>query len=247
MPWACLCGENPYGDLEQIYQYSPANGGFLTSVAFQFYDLGPNSTINWYQPGDYYDNNITVNLSNWNLGSYPLIQTGNIEYLRQLFANPQPVISQAVQLAQQNGWSGWNIDFEPGSGTNQDGLDFAQFLVTFADALHSNGMKLSVDVASWNPQFWQFSAIASSSVDYVITMDTYANYDYQWTQAFNYAISQVPLNKLGIGLISNNSNDTYEMNQYLQAISSANIQQVDVWMLPFGTPLWDAIQQWATS
>lgn len=58
-------------------------------------------------------------------------------------------------------------------GTDADGVAYGAFLTKLADALHEVGATLSVDVASWD-KFFNFTAVAHSSADRVITMDTSA-------------------------------------------------------------------------
>ena len=50
----------------------------------------------------------------------------------------------------------------------------------FADGLHANGIKLSVDVATWSV-IWDYSSIAATSADIVISMGTYTSSDSSFT------------------------------------------------------------------
>jgi hypothetical protein len=53
-------------------------------------------------------------------------------------------------------------------------------LKVFADGLHENGLKLSVDVAAWSV-IWDYSSIAATSADIVISMGTYTSSDTSFT------------------------------------------------------------------
>jgi len=53
--------------------------------------------------------------------------------------------------------------------TNDDAVAFVGFLDRFANALHDNGMELTVDAATWSP-FWNFTLLSTSHVDRVILM-----------------------------------------------------------------------------
>lgn len=105
-----------------------------------------------------------------------MITTATIYKLRELFADPSTFISDAVDAAVTYGYTGYNIDFEPedggiillvcfsyvSSGTNDDAIAYVAFLNTFADALHAQGITITVDVASWNV-FWNFTLLAEVS------------------------------------------------------------------------------------
>lgn len=51
---------------------------------------------------------------------------------------------------------GWNVDWEPSArATADDAAAYAQFLTAFADAMHAENMELSVDIATWNPIWYE--------------------------------------------------------------------------------------------
>jgi hypothetical protein len=87
---------------------------------------------------------------------------------------------------------------------SNDAISYASFLNNFAHQLHSanSALKLSVDVASWNPYMWNFTLLAQTELDYIITMDTYGGLQKEWKQSFAYALKTIPIQKLGIGLES---------------------------------------------
>jgi len=136
-------------------------------------------------------------------------------------------------------YTGINVDFEPEHGvTTQDGVYFAQFLDTFATSLHQQNMILSVDVANWNPAFWNFSLISSTAIDYVMTMETYDGNWTLWQESFEYAVNTIPPSKLGIGLESTKPDGKpwteKDLQERFQWISQYNITQLDIWDLVIG-------------
>jgi len=250
LSWACLnvCGENNSQQIQQIHDHSPlAGSGDLTAVSFEAFGLGKNSTVVWEN-----NQNITQDLRNWGLQSYPMLGSIKIHEIRQLFRNPFPVIQACIELGKKNRWTGWNIDFEPVYGvTVQDGVDFAAFLNTFAVALHVYEMTLSVDVASWNTNFWNFSLIAATAIDYVITMDTYEAGWKQWLHDFDHALETIPIKKLGIGLESTKPSGQpwteEDLFRRFQSITASQVIQIDIWDLPINNSMWSFISNWTNT
>jgi hypothetical protein len=238
LTWMCLerCGKNVTYDLEQIH----AHRDVLDDVSYEAFDLGANSTLI-----DNHFSRVTNNILQDNLGAYPMITTVRLNYLRELFSNPSPFIKAAVAKALELNVSGYNIDFEPTTtATSEDASNFAKFLGQFSDALHEHKMKLQVCVASWNI-FWNFQEIAASSIDLVITMDTYATKFATFKKAVDFAVKNVGLKKLGIGL--DNDDNKYsksQLQQIFDKIVSVNANQVSFWDLPLSDDDWNAAKSW---
>jgi len=242
----CLerCGEDIQSDLAQIANYST----ILTAVSFEDYDLGENSTLIWNEFT--YVNGI---IQSYGLLAYPMITTANISKIRQLCSNPQPFIEDAVLMAIQYNYTGYNIDFEP-TGDDIDDNDayiFASFLDEFADVLHEKGITLSVDVATWSP-FWNYSLLAATRVDKVISMDTYvAEFDL-FTSRLIYGVNTVGIQKLGIGLETVNDNNgqpftTQELEERFQLIQQFNIQEIDIWEEPLPDNFWPFLKEFLSN
>ena len=68
------------------------------------------------------------------LKTSPMIISTDINNMRQVFANPQPLFDAVKQETLKNGYSGWNIDWEPSdpSISDADGQNYAKFLDAFA-------------------------------------------------------------------------------------------------------------------
>ena len=89
--------------------------------------------------------------------------------MKAVFKNPVPFITQAVEMyvllvfccvpityccfrAVSNQYTGYNMDWEPEEpATAQDAADYAHFLTSFADSMHTVGLQLTVAIATWNP------------------------------------------------------------------------------------------------
>jgi hypothetical protein len=235
MPWMCLerCNEDIPPDLQQIFEYRTT----LTAVSFEDYDLGPNSTLVWNE-----FTSVNSQIQSYNLAALPMITTVDLNKIRQLCSNSHPFIEAAVSRAKTYNYSGYNIDFEPtDTATEQDAKNFAAFLGKFANAMHGINKTLSVCVASWN-DFWDFSAIASSSIDKVMTMDTYAGDFSTFTSALQKAINQIGLKKLGVGLITTVT-DNSQLTQRFNLIEQSGATEIDIWDTPIPDNWWPFLQK----
>eukprot|EP01132_Coremiostelium_polycephalum_P000844 gene844-1051_t len=235
MPWMGLerTQENITSDLAQIEEIH----SLFKSVSFERFNLGPNSQL--------VINNFTdvqSRLERLGLSTIPMISTccpwGRpevIQYARELISNPKPFIDSAIELALNEGFDGYNLDIEPLGGNPTDAVNYANFLNQFANALHKINKVLTVDVAGYD-QFWNFTLIGQTSVDYVITMSTYASNFTSFTKAFNYALANIPIEKLVIGLMTVDSNGvpyTDQMvQQRFQLLSQNNIRNIAIWEAP---------------
>ena len=139
MMWLCLefCDETP----EQIRDHLLSierHKDVLQAVSFEKYTLGPNSTL--------VDNELTevsFQLNRIGVETWPLLSSFPhpdefIDWMRQVFENPQPFITSCIQAAKKYDYVGWNLDWEPTGNdvTDEDGVNYAKFIDTFAKALH---------------------------------------------------------------------------------------------------------------
>ena len=90
------------------------------------------------------------------------------------------ILTQLVNLVQDNGYDGLNIDFESGQASDRDAL--TSFIQTLASDLHANGKKLTVCVAAayynqlvGRQGFYDYKALGSAA-DYVFVM----GWGYHW-------------------------------------------------------------------
>ena len=127
-------------NLKQIQQHLDV----MTSVSFECYNLGPNSTL--------VQNNLTVvspQLQQMGLETWPMVSSYPyppqfLEWMRQVFANPQPFVDQCIQEGLKWNYTGFNIDWEPTTDASaQDAIDYANFLTYLTNNLHKKGLKVS--------------------------------------------------------------------------------------------------------
>jgi hypothetical protein len=87
---------------------------------------------------------------------------------------------------------------------------------------------LSVDVANYDGgALWNLTIEAKTSVDLILTMDTYGPNYQNFAAALNSMLATVPLNKIAIGLMT--YADDGNLTQRFQAISENGISSVMVW------------------
>jgi LysM repeat protein len=137
-------------------------------------------------------------------------------------------IQSAVSEAVSSNLNGYNVDFEPSSGTLNLASAYGVFLTDFASAMHAQGKSLSVDIASWDGGvLWNLAIEAQSSVDMVVTMVTY-NTDYTiFQQGLQSIVSQVPIQKVAVGLLTVSDDST--LAQRMQAMEVSGVHCVMVW------------------
>jgi hypothetical protein len=172
----------------------------ITAISFEKYTLGPNSTL--------VDNNLTavsgrinaLGLEAWPLlSSYPHVPEF-IDWMRDVFITPEPFIEACISAAKRFHYIGYNLDWEPTDDvTEEDGLAYAQFIDTFAIALHSAGLQLTVDVATWSP-IWNYDAIEKGAADRVISMGTYTSSDSSFTSQLSKLVDTFGPTRSGVGL-----------------------------------------------
>ena len=67
-----------------------------------------------------------------------------IVWMLEVFNNPQPFIDSCIAAAKLNGYTGFNIDWEPElGGNNNQAIMYANFLDNFATQMHQHNIKAS--------------------------------------------------------------------------------------------------------
>ncbi|EFA83317.1 hypothetical protein PPL_04107 [Heterostelium album PN500] len=234
MPWMGLerTNESISDDLQQIESIQ----SLLTLVAYERFNLGPNSTL--------INNNFTnvlPNITSYGLkglsmiSTYPWGRPETIEWCRQLFENPQPFIDSAIQYSLTEGFYGYNVDIEPIGGNEDDAVAYAEFIDSFSRQMHQHNKILTVAAATYDP-FWNLTLLGQTEVDLIFTMSTYTSNITTFTKNLNFAIDSIPLERLAIGLETvDNNNNPYPSDQLalrFDLIEQANINNIGIWSSP---------------
>jgi len=107
-------------------------------------------------------------------------------------ANPEPLLNASVVEAQKYGWEGYMIDMEGGY------RNYNSLMVRWGEYLHQYGLKLYV----WNRMIDVEAAAASTSIDGVVSMDTYGSGASYFKSSAGWFLKSVPATKAGLGLIT---------------------------------------------
>lgn len=155
--------------------------------------------------------------------------------------NPGPLISQAVALAEQHGWDGYNIDDESHvapRGTIAAFEAWVGFINAFADGLHEHGLKLSADIQSitlpygFKPNKSLRALLTSSSIDKWINMDTYYFGTGRFLDALDYYSTAMPVEKCGIGMMNRADITTDGYLARFHAIRASGAMEIDMFNMP---------------
>jgi|GEM_PF-1575938 len=231
-----ITGEDVPSDLALIHYYKRD----LTAVSYEQYELGAGATL-MLIPGI---SNVTAAIESDGLQAWPMIISASLPNIEALLENQSAFIGEAVSTALRLNYTGYNVDFEPTAEANASvAREYAQFLNNFADALHAAGKKLSVDIASWNT-FWNYTALANTSVDTFYDMDTYAASYADFESALTYVNSTLPSSKIGVALITQNVNTgtplSYEeVEERFTLVESYGIGRIAIWDMPLPTFWWN--------
>lgn len=191
--WVWLSGNIP----EALSQLQ-AHKGLVTDVSYGAYAC--NSTGGLVSS---FNATLDKELAALGVRRHALIGCGKTPMLRTLFSNPTPFINAAVAEIEARAFDGYNLDFEPYDGmpTNADGLAYAAFVDTFADALHAAAPRkaLSLDFFT-NVPIWNLAALNSTSIDTLISMDTYVQGNATFEAYSQVAHAYIAPAKLGLGM-----------------------------------------------
>jgi len=249
MPWMCLerCGDNSEDIAAEIAQFQ-VNRSSFTDVSFELFNLGPNSTL--------IVNNLTRvsnPLTALGLGTWPMVSSYPyppefLTWMRQVFATPQPFFDSVISSAKLIGATGLNIDWEPTSSgpkiTKQDSIDYANFLDQLAVQAHLNGLKVSVDVATWS-DIWDLKLIGATRVDYIANMETYVKNNTVWLQELADSLELLPVDKLVVGLECDVDLTDSDIALRLNALLAAKIKQIGIWKSPIPDAWWTLLDEFA--
>ncbi|MBX8637712.1 MAG: hypothetical protein KIY11_05055 [Thermoplasmata archaeon] len=235
-----ITGENVSADLQSIGTHR----GDLTGVSYEHYMLGSQG----YFGPILGVSNVTGRIKSFGLQTYPMIISTNLGDIEYVIDHPTNFITKSVSKAKWAGYTGYNIDFEPTQMANASVAGaYASFLTAFADALHKEGKKLTVDIATWNP-IWNFTELANTTVNTLYDMSTYASPSFNFAAALGYANATIPHSKLGVGLITVNVNtgallQNYSVSARFIALQSDGVLKIAIWDMPLASYWWPYLHQ----
>lgn len=272
MPWMCLEICDSPASIQQQLQIIRNHTDSLSGVSFELYTLGDDCALRKYDASDVPPTGLTPvndNIHATGLESWPMISSwphpdNFITYIRKVVnddACSDSFIRQALKEARKGQYTGYNLDWEPTYSnstapiTQQDAHAYAVFVNKFAKALHAEGFKLGVDVATWvtetgAPSFWDYAALAATTVDKGISMGTYTSNDNSYINQLSLITSAFGV-RTGVGLENVNASDNSllsdeEVAFRFSAIKAAGVTEVDIWSMPIPDNFWPFLEDFAT-
>lgn len=256
MPWFCLqrCGFNETqirDHADQLVTLNLQEHVGIGVVAFERYNLGPNSTLvlnlDLFDMNRHLQNNATlaalVPTRIAMVSSFPY-PPQFLSWMRQLFDSPETFIAPLISDLVLNNISGVNIDFEPTSpnATAKDASDYASFLMHLKNRLAAHGKVLTVAGATWS-NIWNLTAIAqalatsSGATGYFTSMNTYTYEDSVFLEELELNLNTFAhfgsLQSLTVGLETWPGKFTEaQLSAHFSALASHSVCQVAVWDMP---------------
>ena len=238
MTWLCLefCEESQ-SQIKYNLNQLKIHSNLFTRVSFEKYTLGANSTLIDNELTEVNSEILSMGFESWPLlSSYPHYPQF-MEWMRQVFANPQPFIKSCIEEAQKYSYTGYNLDWEPTDDVKPgDGEDYAAFIDTFAKALHERNLKLTVDIATWS-SVWDYDALPLTSADEFISMGSYTSNDNSYMNQLNLMKDTFGVDKAGIGLETVNASNSErltidEVAFRFKAIMDMGFSSIGLWKSP---------------
>jgi hypothetical protein len=251
MVWMCLerCFNTTSEQVQEHVQLLQQHSATVDSVAFEQFNLGPNSTL--------LDNpslsSVALQLRASGFKTFAMVSSWPyppdfIFWLRELFSNPVPFTTQCIAAASQFNLTGFNLDFEPAVGvTEADALAYAAFLSNYTSAMHQHGVLVTADIAGWSP-LWNLTALNATPVDKFFYMGTYARNFTTFSKQLAKVTSAISADKLAIGLQNYGANETDVVGdpaQRFDAIANYQaIKSVGIWVMPLNADWFAAVAAW---
>jgi len=247
MPFFCLerCNST-VPDVERAVRAAVAQAGVLGAVATERYNLGAGGRL--VRATNLTDSVALLRKFGWPASAPVIAMVSSFPYppqfagwMRQAFADPEPLIADLLAEAEAAGLGGFNIDWEPLADTIQpaDAEAYASFLGMLARRMHQHGLSVTADVASWSP-LWNTTALAELAapfLDGIMTMSTYTDSQRTWPDQLRAAVAAFgPSGHLIVGLETTRINGTAypqeQLRQRFRALRAAGQHRVGLWRAP---------------
>ena len=253
MPWICqFCTSGVKKAMAQLN----ATYHDYTMVSYEFYQLQSNHKITAFMNGAYNSptnpNNITPYVQKLGLGAVPMIISASQGDIYNFTSNASAVssaIQQMTVLALVNNYTGYDIDWEPSTANASTAAYYTSFLNQFSLQLDKFGKSLFVEVANWDPTFWNYTNLGNTNITSVNVMDYSGLYSGSgsFLADLQQAVSEIPAGKLSVSLENQNPNTnanftSLQMEQRFAALEQYGIKFLGLWVLPVTGSLVSQIQ-----
>ncbi len=228
-----------------------------TMVSYEFYQLQPDEQITAFEGYTNASNpaNITPLIHKYGLGAVPMIVSASGQLIYRFTSNSYVMslaIQQMAEYAVLYNYTGYDIDWEPASTNNTTGLLFDNFINQFSLVLDKFGKKLFVEVASWDPDFWNYTNLGRTNVTSINIMDYGGIYsgNNSFLSNIQQGINEIPSGKLSISLENVNPNTcsnftSKQMGERFSALEKNNIKFIGIWDMPLNISIISQIEDYS--
>ena len=170
LPWMCLeypCGRRTEDDIADV----AANLDAVNHISYERYSM------NWGAWGMHDVGDPGPWAAQEGLGAWPMVTGGynpSSGSIDAMWSNRATIADNMIAEADARGYMGYCIDVEGHDTTGSMSETFIDLVDYLADAIHAEGNQLMVCHATWST-IAPIDALATTSVDYVATMDPYTS------------------------------------------------------------------------
>ncbi len=228
-----------YGNVQQGLSELTAHSNNETAVSYEEFYLDSTGNL-----ANYGQDPVISTAKELGLNAFPMIAEGSDTDVINFVTNSgewTSFINQAITTAESNGYAGYNIDWEPQGASIPSSFaqDYANFLTTFSNDAHKNGLIITVDIAWYNSEWWNYQDLAKTTVNIFYDMDYYGYFS-TFLQSLENDLSYFPISTVGIILQGENPNTNSqfslsEITERIHALESNKIIHYSFWALGDGS------------
>ncbi len=228
-----------YGNVQQGLSELTAHSNNETAVSYEEFYLDSAGNL-----ANYGQDPVISTAKELGLNAFPMIAEGSDTDVINFVTNSgewTSFINQAITTAESNGYAGYNIDWEPQGASIPSSFaqDYANFLTTFSNDAHKNGLIITVDIAWYNSEWWNYQDLAKTTVNIFYDMDYYGYFS-TFLQSLENDLSYFPISTVGIILQGENPNTNSqfslsEITERIHALESNKIIHYSFWALGDGS------------
>lgn len=228
--WLCLeeCGESGT-EIENYCKVIDSKGRkYITDVSYERFTVSSTGELDYFNV-----TNIANYLSSDKIGLWPMITLFKAANMRVLINNPDLFISQCVDVAKKEKFTGFNIDIEPGHGVIPEDVPlFTSFVEKFAKEMAKHNVLVNIDFATWLSNgtcLWDIPKLNQiKELNSLISMDTYDHT--QFYKFFDSAYDIVDHSRFGVGLRTELKPAKEIIEKELDyIIQKGDIDEIDIW------------------
>ena len=99
---------------------------------------------------------------------------------------------------------------------------------------------VTVDAATWNT-VWNFTLLSASAIRSIDTMSTYTSTWSTFEEELEYAVANIPMDKLTVGLETTTA-DATNLTLRFNMIEQYNVSAIAIWVMPIPDVWWSFLE-----